>query len=243
MSDFTIFEPLKETEKVSKYYTDNNLPLPDNKFFKDLFINPYLPEPFISEKEPPKKLFIKPEITKTKTTSKQEIETDEPKTTFVNTNSKSDLITHPIKKEIMSLDIEEDKKNYLLKLAELESSFRPYIVNKYGYFGIYQFGNLALKDIETTKEELQNTTAQHYAALKLTDLNEKRLKSIINDYVGKTVNGILISKDSILAAAHLLGASTVKDFFNGTTNTNIAKNGFVDGNGTHITKYLKEFSK
>ena len=42
--------------------------------------------------------------------------------------------------------------------------------------------------------------------------------------------------------AHLLGAGSVKDYFNGTKNTPFSRNGFVDGNKTHILEYAKLFS-
>lgn len=65
----------------------------------------------------------------------------------------------------------------------------------------------------------------------------------LNKYVGQVVHGITLTKNALRAAAHLAGASGVKDWINGTKNTDFAKRGFVDANGTHITKYLKEFSQ
>lgn len=143
--------------------------------------------------------------------------------------------------EIDSLYISNDDKDYLKVLAKRESNFDPQITNQFGYFGLYQFGDSALKETGFTKESFKDTLNQHEAALKLAERNENALSDIINQYVGTRFKDIKITRNGIRAAAHLLGARTVKDWFNNTTNTKLAKNGFVDGNGTHITEYLRMF--
>lgn len=232
MENFTNFTPILNSspEHIKQYYEDNNLPLWDNPYFNNYINsnNDYnLDEKKINTFEPVYNELIY------KTPVFNEFELN-----LTNDNKENNL---SIVNEISNLDINESDKVYLKKLAEKESDFNPNIINKFGYKGLYQFGKLALKDIGFTSEDLDNTLNQHKAALSLARKNEERLKDILNKYEGKEFKGIKITKNGIRAAAHLLGASTVKDWFNDTTNTPFAKKGFVDGNGTHITQYLKMF--
>ena len=232
MENFTNFTPILNSspEHIKQYYEDNNLPLWDNPYFNNYINlnNDYnLDEKKINTFEPVYNELIY------KTPVFNEFELN-----LTNDNKENNL---SIVDEISNLDINESDKVYLKKLAKKESDFNPNIINKFGYKGLYQFGKLALKDIGFTSEDLDNTLNQHKAALSLARKNEERLKDILNKYEGKEFKGIKITKNGIRAAAHLLGASTVKDWFNNTTNTPFAKKGFVDGNGTHITQYLKMF--
>lgn len=151
--------------------------------------------------------------------------------------------SNSVVQSILDYNTSEENKDYLIKLAKRESSYNPTVTNQYGYFGLYQFGNRALKDVGMSLGDLKSSISnQHRAALKLAELNEERLEGIIQKYNGKYKNGVKITKNGILAMAHLLGARSVKDYFNGTKNTPFAKNGFVDGNKTHILDYAKLFS-
>lgn len=144
---------------------------------------------------------------------------------------------------ILNYDTSEENKEYLIKLAKRESSYQPLVQNSGGYFGLYQFGNSALKDVGMSKDDLKKSlNNQHKAALTLAKQNEEVLEDIIQKYNGKYKEGVKITKNGILAMAHLLGAGSVKDYFNGTKNTPFSKNGFVDGNKTHILDYAKLFS-
>jgi hypothetical protein len=144
---------------------------------------------------------------------------------------------------ISNLGISSEDKTYLIRLAKKESNFRPNVTNQFGYFGLYQFGADALKDVGKTKEDLSSSLeTQHKAALELAKKNEKVLKDILDNYEGKIYKGVKVTRNGVRAMAHLLGAGSVKDFFNGTQNTPFAKKGFVDGNGTHITEYAKMFA-
>lgn len=143
--------------------------------------------------------------------------------------------------EIYNLPIEDNKKTYLDTLAFRESSYRPHVENQFGYYGLYQIGDSVLRQFGYKKEDLKDTSKQHEVTLKLADFNEKILKNIINSYENEIIDGIKITKNGILAAAHLLGANSVKDYFNNTEKTSIAKRGFIDGNGVHISEYFKLF--
>lgn len=54
---------------------------------------------------------------------------------------------------IKGLDIDDNYKNYLIKLAQRESNFNPNIVNKQGYKGLFQMGDAALQDVGMTTDE------------------------------------------------------------------------------------------
>jgi len=58
---------------------------------------------------------------------------------------------------------------------------------------------------------LKDTTNQYVAALRYGELNLERLKPIVDRYAGAVKEGIKITESGIKAAAHLLGAGTVKD--------------------------------
>ena len=127
---------------------------------------------------------------------------------------------------------------FLYDMAERESSNRYDIVNQYGYMGAYQFGSQTLKDLGykvTRKEFLNNPTLQEEAMLKLLKANKHTLRRQIKKYDGKLVNGVLVTESGLLAAAHLVGAGTVRKW---------VRNGkkYTDGNGVDLTSYLVKFN-
>ena len=127
---------------------------------------------------------------------------------------------------------------FLYDMAERESSNRYDVVNQYGYMGAYQFGSQTLKDLGykvTRKEFLNNPTLQEEAMLKLLKANKHTLRRQIKKYDGKLVNGVLVTESGLLAAAHLVGAGTVRKW---------VRNGkkYTDGNGVDLTSYLVKFN-
>lgn len=132
-------------------------------------------------------------------------------------------------------------KQYLKLLGARESDFRMNAV-KGSYKGIYQFHPDTLKGIGYKMEDyLKNPEIQFEAALKYRDANLRELKNY-QKQIGQLKDGVKVTTNGLGAMAHLLGAATVKDYFDGTSKTKLAKNGFKDGNGTHISEYLKMFS-
>lgn len=247
MNEFATFTPILSSDPndIRKYHEEHNIPAWDNEFFNN-YVGPistaqsteiksdeeikqpeYLLEYYKTIKEKVSPIF-------------PEIKMEENEVTIP--LKREPKKTNNILEQIRSLNIDDNDKLYLEILAEKESSFQPNVINKYGYQGLYQFGDLALKDIGYTRKDLEDTYKQHEAALKLAKANEKRLKSILDVYEGKNFKGIKITKNGIRAAAHLLGAATVKDWFNGTKKTKYAQRGFTDANGTHITKYLSMYN-
>ena len=127
---------------------------------------------------------------------------------------------------------------FLYDMAERESSNRYDVVNQYGYMGAYQFGTQTLKNLGykvTRKEFLSNPILQEEAMLKLLKANKHTLRRQIKKYDGKLVNGVLVTESGLLAAAHLVGAGTVRKWI---------RNGkkYTDGNGVDLTSYLVKFN-
>ena len=135
---------------------------------------------------------------------------------------------------------------FLEELSFLESSNTPDTVNRLGYIGKYQLGQMALKDLgvqikpsefkrnpNLLPENIQDSLVVEYMKL-----NKKYLGSFIDKYRGKKINGIVINEGALLGGAHLVGYRAVKEWLQ--SNGRIKK---VDGNGTNLEKYLKHFNK
>lgn len=139
-----------------------------------------------------------------------------------------------------NLALEEERSkvtNFLDKMASLESSDNYRAVTG-SYYGKYQFGRMALDDIGlkniTLDEFLEDHMLQEQAMIQYLFKNKFYLQRYIDKYVGTTYHGIFITEAGILASAHLGGSSSVKIWFD-------TGRVFRDGNGTPITKYMKEF--
>lgn len=136
---------------------------------------------------------------------------------------------------------------FLLKLGKLESNNNWKIYNPYGYMGEWQLGEMALRTIgyeEITfngfKENPESFPRhlQKEAVIKLMEYNGAYIDKHYAHYIGKYVNGVLISKAGLLAAAHLGGNGSLGKFLksNGTVNKRDAYN-------TSIKDYLQQFSE
>lgn len=237
MSDLVEFSAIydKKPENILKYYEDNNIQVPDIPLFRK-----YL-ESAQTNKDEEYEINVMADISEKKPFYPTLKVDSEKIPKYVEPNLAKTANNNTIMKEISVKDITPDQKKYLLALANRESSFNPHVTNRFGYYGLYQFGDSALQDIGYNKKDLEVTENQHDAALKYAELNKKRLKPIIDKNVGKVINGIKITESGILAAAHLLGSGTVKDWFLGTKNTDLAKGGFKDANGTRLEEYLQLF--
>ena len=123
-------------------------------------------------------------------------------------------------------------------LAFKESQGKYTLINSLGYMGKYQFGRAALRaiGINDNSEFLNNPRLQEKAFKALLAKNKWILRKEIQEYNGKTVNGIEITESGILAAAHLGGAGSVKKFF-----SNNGKRTIKDNYGTSLRSYMKKF--
>lgn len=124
-------------------------------------------------------------------------------------------------------------------LAFKESRGDYFTVNALGYLGKYQFGagTLKLIGIHNPSLFLKSPELQEKAFVANTSRNKWILRRDIKNFVGKKLNGILITESGILAAAHLAGAGSVKNYLRSYGIDN-----FEDSFGTTIEYYMKKFS-
>jgi hypothetical protein len=132
--------------------------------------------------------------------------------------------------------------NHLIGFKEAvafkESQGKYRLVNSLGYMGKYQFGSKALRaiGIQNDKAFLKDPALQEKAFIALLSKNKWILRNEIEKYEGKVINGVEITESGILAAAHLGGAGSVKNFFKNRGNRR-----FRDAYGTSLRSYMKAF--
>ncbi|WP_396600718.1 peptidoglycan-binding protein LysM [Algibacter sp. R77976] len=124
-------------------------------------------------------------------------------------------------------------------LAFKESGGDYTSVNTYGYLGKYQFGSETLKliGIHNPVKFLKNPRLQEKAFIANSARNKWILRRDIKNFVGKRINGIIITESGIIAAAHLAGPGSVKKYLR-----SYGLDNFSDGYGTTIHNYMKRFS-
>ncbi|WP_347922200.1 peptidoglycan-binding protein LysM [Pontimicrobium sp. SW4] len=124
-------------------------------------------------------------------------------------------------------------------LAFKESRGNYFTVNTLGYMGKYQFGRNTLKliGIYNTNKFLNNPELQEKAFIANTMRNKWVLRRDIKRFVGKRIDGVLVTESGILAAAHLAGPGSVKKYLR-----SYGAIGFADAYGTTIRNYMKKFS-
>ncbi|MDT0540001.1 hypothetical protein [Croceitalea sp. P059] len=124
-------------------------------------------------------------------------------------------------------------------LAFKESQGKYEIVNSLGYLGKYQFGSSTLKlmGVSNAVYFLNDPVLQE----RIFELNVARNKWIlrrdIKRFVGKRINGVIISESGMVAAAHLAGAGNVKKYLR-----SYGQNDFSDAYGSNIAHYMKKFA-
>lgn len=124
-------------------------------------------------------------------------------------------------------------------LAFKESRGNYFTVNTYGYLGKYQFGKGTLKliGINNTDQFLKNPKLQEKAFIANAQRNKWILRRDIKNFVGKRINGVVVTESGILAAAHLAGPGSVKKYLR-----SYGLDNFADGYGTTVRYYMKRFS-
>lgn len=123
-------------------------------------------------------------------------------------------------------------------LAFKESQGKYNTVNELGYMGKYQFGMETMKSIgiQDSLQFMNNPKLQEKAFKALLSKNKWELRNELDQFVGKEINGVLITESGVLAAAHLGGTGSVKRFFKSEGNR-VKKDAF----GTSILSYMKKF--
>ncbi len=132
-------------------------------------------------------------------------------------------------------------KQFLDKIAHYESrgSYNPQPENP-NYYGRYQIGPAALQTIGMPIAKstfIKSPLLQEEAMRLLLLFNKEQLATYIGKYQFKKIKGIVVTESGILAASHLGGAGNVIKFL-----TSNGEQDFKDGNGTPVSKYLKELS-
>jgi len=135
---------------------------------------------------------------------------------------------------------------FLKALASKESSSNPKSINNLGYIGKYQMGKMALQDLDLDdtinahkfkkNPSIFPEKAQDKAMVKLLKLNILYLGDYFNDFDGKIIGGVKITKSGLLAGSHLVGAGAVKKFLD--SNGRIVPR---DGNDVPVTEYIQKF--
>lgn len=153
-------------------------------------------------------------------------------------------------------------QDFLTDLGARESGGRYNIINRYGYAGKYQMGEMALVDagyyrksngkynndwtgiftgkdgVKSISDFLNNPQAQENAQIIYKKKQWGYLKAVGADkYVGKVINGYTITQSGLLAGAHLKGAGSVIKYLK--SNGKIAEK---DAFGTSVETYLKKFA-
>jgi hypothetical protein len=123
-------------------------------------------------------------------------------------------------------------------LAAKESLCEYSRVNTLGYLGKYQFGAETLKalGIRNLVHFLNNGNLQEMAFMANLARNKWELQNEILQYSGKFIAGVEITESGMLAAAHLGGVGSVKNFLR----TNGHKK-CRDSYGASVKQYMNDF--
>ena len=151
----------------------------------------------------------------------------------------SDVKTSEINHHFFSPKLDKSFIGFKEALAFKESRGDYFTVNTYGYLGKYQFGKhtLELIGVYNTDEFLNNPELQESAFIANAARNKWILRRDIKRFVGKHIDGVLVTESGILAAAHLAGPGSVKKYLR-----SYGAIGFADAYGTTIRNYMKKFS-
>lgn len=160
-----------------------------------------------------------------------------------------------------------DVDDFYAALAQRESSGNASVVNAFGYLGLYQMGEPAMMDASWYDETPPNETsrndwigawltgaqtngvtskATYLARPNAQNVAVRRYHARVAGYInalgllayeGRTVNGVRITRSGLLAACHLLGCGTVRDYLRSPGGGTPA-----DAYGTTIEEYLSLFA-
>ena len=126
--------------------------------------------------------------------------------------------------QLSPMNHQNDFIGFKEKMGYRESRNNYFITNPYGHVGKYQFGKSALKFYGVSQSEFLSSPALQETVFYASLAHNKNFA------------GITVTESGILAAAHLLGAGSVKSFFKSDGKTE-----FADANGTSIINYMKSF--
>lgn len=151
--------------------------------------------------------------------------------------------------------------DYLSALCTRESGCNPTSINQFGFIGSYQMGEAALIDSGyyqrdgsnandwrgrwtgkngiNSLADFQASSAKQTQAIN--DYNAKQWTYIQADgsdnFIGQTINGVLITESGLLAGAHLVGHAGLKTYLQ-SGGTVVPK----DANKVAVSNYIAKFS-
>jgi len=140
---------------------------------------------------------------------------------------------------------ESEFNRFIADLGRRESGNNWKSVNCIGGFGEWQFKEttihyLGFKQVTLKKfkknPEVFPPELQRKALESLIKVNMALLKDY-ERYIGKTINGVVVTRSGLIAAAHLGGAKSVRLFL--TSGGRLDKK---DTLGTAISNYMRKFS-
>ena len=162
----------------------------------------------------------------------------------------------------MPTTINKTTNDFYYALMMKESSGNAHVLNKFGFAGLFQMGEMALDDagyydsrdgttgindwrgtwkgkdgIYSLDGFLNDPQVQINAIISYHKVIWDHYLKNYHNYDGRIINGIKITKSGMIAAAHLVGHNDLKKFL-----TSDGKDMSQDGNGVFCTKYLKDFS-
>ena len=150
------------------------------------------------------------------------------------------------KEEILKLKAKKPSLNTFLKdIAFKESSGNWKSINRLGYIGLYQFGGLALKEVgldgKVSAEEFRKNPGIFPPEMQTEKMKELMAKNWhymrkYHDRVGDTINDIPVTQSGMIAAAHLVGAKSVRQYLKSNGKVNRA-----DANGVKVSDYMSKF--
>ncbi|NJB35889.1 MULTISPECIES: hypothetical protein [Flavobacteriaceae] len=149
------------------------------------------------------------------------------------------ILANQPKEETSSVFLGKSFHGFKEALAFKESRGDYTSINTLGYLGKYQFGagTLRLMGVYDVDDFIQNPEIQE----RVFELNVARNKWIlrrdIKRFVGKKINGTVITESGIVAAAHLAGAGNVKKYLR-----SYGQQDFADAYGSTIAYYIKKFA-
>ena len=139
---------------------------------------------------------------------------------------------------VFTLDLKKSFLGFKEAVGFKESQGKYTRINSLGYLGKYQFGasTLAMYRVTNLKSFLHNAQLQERVFEMNCMRNKWILRKDIKRFVGKRINGVLVTESGILAAAHLSGAGGVKKYLR-----SYGKKEATDAYGATISYYLKKF--
>ena len=139
----------------------------------------------------------------------------------------------------------DENADFKEDMAMSESSNKSDIVNTDGFMGKHQFGDDRLTDFKNdtginfnktdflNDESLQDQVFDWH----VNDIGSYIDSNDLNSFIGKTINGTKITKQGLIAGAHLGGKYGMRQFLETGGEYNPS-----DKNGTKISDYITKFN-